>query len=371
MTTLTLVLFYAFVVIVGIQIIYYLGFLFSFAIKREETRLKKNIPISVIICAKNEAENLKINLPLVLDQNYSTFEVVLVNDSSSDDTLNVMKSFSNKHNNIKLVDVKTNETFWGNKKYALTLGIKAATNDFLVFTDADCKPNSKEWLTHICSKFSDQKSIVLGYGAYAKKGYSFLNKLIRFETIITALQYFSYAKIGLPYMGVGRNMAYKKELFFSNSGFKNHIKLKSGDDDLFINEVANATNTTICYSKESFTISEPKTSISAWIKQKRRHISTANFYKTKHKFLLGLFYISQLLFWVLAITNAFLYQNYVWIVALVVFRFLIQMLCFGFTVKKLNETDLIFLIPILELFLISTQLSIFIANLISKPKHWK
>ncbi len=369
--TLPSILLYVFIVIVSIQIVYYLSFLFSFALKPAETRLKKNIPISIIICAKNEAENLKKNIPLILSQDYSNFEIVLVNDSSSDDTLEIIKDFESNHKNIKLVDVKTNETFWGNKKYALTLGIKVSKYDFLVFTDADCAPNSSNWLAHICGNFSNEKSIVLGYGAYAKKRFSFLNKLIRFETLMTALQYFSYANLGLPYMGVGRNMAYRKDLFFNNSGFNNHMSVKSGDDDLFINEVADHTNTSICFTEDSFTVSEPKTSFKAWILQKRRHISTAKFYKLKHKFFLGLFYVSQLLFWVLGVLLLLLGYNWQWIVLLIILRFVSQFLCFGFTAKKLGEVDLIVLIPILELFLITAQLSIFIANLISKPKHWK
>ena len=369
--TLYLLLFYAFIAVVSVQIIYYLSFLFSFSIKRADKQLKKHIPISVIVCAKNEAENLKKNIPLIINQEYSNFEIVLVNDSSFDDTLEVMKTFEADNLNIKLVDVKTNEAFWGNKKYALTLGIKASKHDFLVFTDADCEPNSKQWLEHMSGHFSNKKSIVLGYGAYAKKRFSFLNKLIRYETVMTALQYFSYANMGSPYMGVGRNMAYRKELFFNNSGFNNHMSIKSGDDDLFINEVANSSNTALCFTKDSFTISEPKTSFKAWILQKRRHISTASFYKLKHQFLLGLFFSTQLLFWILGISLLAIGFSWHWIVALISLRVLIQWLCFGFTAKKFGEVDLIILAPILELFLITTQLSIFIANLISKPKHWK
>ncbi|APY07841.1 glycosyl transferase family 2 [Winogradskyella sp. J14-2] len=365
------ILFILFVVIVVIQLIYYLAFLFSFSVLRPEKKIKKHIPISIIICAKNEAKNLKKHLPSILDQDYLNFEVVLVNDSSTDKTLKVMKLFKATNSNIKIVDVKSNEAFWGNKKYALTLGIKASTNDFLVFTDADCKPNSNKWLAEISSKFSNQKAIVLGYSAYAKKKNSFLNALIRFETIITAQQYFSYAKLGMPYMGVGRNMAYRKELFFNNNGFNGHMSIKSGDDDLFINEVANSNNTEISFSKESFTISAPKTTYKDWILQKRRHVSTAKFYKPKHKLLLGLFYISQLFFWVFGITLVILGYNIYWVLALIALRFVTQLLCFGFTAKKLDDTYLVIFSPILELFLVTTQLIIFIANLISTPKHWK
>lgn len=365
------ILFYAFIAVVVIQLIYYTSFLFSFAIKRSETRLKKQMPVSIIICAKNEAENLEKNLPYVLNQEYSNFQIVLVNDSSSDNTLEIMEDFASKNSNIKIVDVKSNEAFWGNKKYALTLGIKASSHDFLVFTDADCVPASNKWLMQMSAHFSNKKSIVLGYGAYAKKKYSLLNKIIRFETVLTALQYFSYAKLGLPYMGVGRNMAYRKELFFNNCGFNNHMTIKSGDDDLFINEVANSSNTALCFSKESFTISEAKPSFGAWILQKRRHISTARLYKYKHQLLLGLFYSSQLLFWILSISLLLLNFSWQWMVALIGLRFVMQWICIGLTAKKFGETDLVLLTPLLELFLITTQLSIFIANMISKPKHWK
>jgi len=369
--TLPSLLFIVFIAVVGIQIAYYLAFLFSFSLKRSTIGPGKNIPLSVIICAKNEAQNLKEHLPTILNQDYNNFEIVLVNDSSTDSTLKVMKSFEKKYNNIKIVDVQSVEAFWGNKKYALTLGIKASKYDYLVFTDADCKPSSKQWLAHMSSDFSNKKSIVLGYGAYAKKRFSFLNKLIRFETVMTALQYFSYATLGIPYMGVGRNMAYKKKIFYNNSGFNSHTKLKSGDDDLFINEVATATNTSTCFTEESFTISQPKTSFKSWVLQKRRHVSTAAYYKTKHKFFLGLFYVSQLFFWFLAIILFISLFKWKWVLVLVLLRFLTQMFSFGLASKKLKETDLFFLAPILEIFLIIVQLSIFSANLISKPKHWK
>lgn len=369
--SLTVVLFLVFALVAGIQAIYYLSFIFSFGVKQPEIRLKKQTPLSVIICAKNEAENLKQNLPHILNQNYSDFEIVLVNDSSSDDTLQVMKQFETEHDNIKLVDVKSVEAFWGNKKYALTLGIKASKHDFLIFTDADCQPNSDKWLTHISSKFSNEKLIVLGYGAYEKKRLSFLNKLIRYETVLTALQYFSYASLGSPYMGVGRNMAYSKSLFFNNNGFNSHMSIKSGDDDLFVNEVANNKNTAICISKDSFTVSSSKSSFRDWLTQKRRHITTAKLYKTKHQFFLGLFYISQLLFWVLGTLLLTLGYDWQWILALVGLRFIIQLISFGLVAKKFDDVNLIFLSPFLELFLIITQLTIFIANLISTPKHWK
>ncbi|NRB82526.1 MAG: glycosyltransferase [Winogradskyella sp.] len=369
--SLSTILFIVFGVIVFIQILYYLIFLFSFSAVRPDSKSKKHIPVSVIICAKNEAENLEKNLPYVLNQEYSNYEVVLINDGSSDQTLKIMKQFEAKYDVIKIVDVRTNEAFWGNKKYALTLGIKASKNDFLVFTDADCRPNSSLWLQHMSSKFSNEKAVVLGYGAYEKKRSSILNLLIRFETILTALQYFSYAKLGIPYMGVGRNMAYTKELFFNNNGFNGHMSVKSGDDDLFINEVADKNNVALCFVKDSFTISTPEESLKDWIRQKRRHVSTSRLYKLQHKLLLSLFYFSQLTFWILGILLLIIAYNWIWVVSLIALRFTVQLLSFTLAAKKLDDLGLVYFAPVLELFLITTQLSIFSANLMATPKHWK
>lgn len=361
----------SFIAVVITQAIFYIFIFGKFAFLKPTKKASKNIAISVIICAKNEAENLKTFLPSVLEQDYPNFEIVLINDASKDNTLEVIEEFETLHNHIKVVNVKSVEAFWGNKKYALTLGIKAAKNDYLLFTDADCKPLSKHWITEMSSHLTPLQTIVLGYGGYSKIKKSFLNKLIRFETLLTAIHYFSFAKIGLPYMGVGRNLAYTKKEFFNANGFINHIKVRSGDDDLFINQIANTKNTAICYTKNSFTESTPKTTFKSWFKQKRRHISTAKYYKTKHKVLLTLLYTTNLLFWVLGITLFF--TLYLWKITLCLFllRLAIQYIIIGPATKKLNETDLLVLLPFLEFFLIVAQLTIFINNLISKPNHWK
>lgn len=363
--------FYAFIIVVGIQVFFY-GIVFNSLIKYKTVKPKlKNISVSVIVCAKNEAKNLREFLPLIMMQDYSNFEVILINDHSTDDTLKVIEDFKEKYNNIKIVNVKPVEKFWGNKKYALTLGIKAATNNFLLFTDADCKPLSKHWIQEMSSHFTNEKTIILGYGAHKKIKGSIINKLIRYETLLTAIQYLSYASLGQPYMAVGRNLAYRKEEFFEANGFMQHMHIKSGDDDLFINQVAKASNTTICISQDSFTESIPKQSLKDWTLQKRRHISTAKHYKLKHKIFLALFYCSQFLFWALAITLMLLMFEWKIVLGLIILRFVVQFINLFLASKKLNEKDLLFFAPFLELFLIVFQFFIFIKNMISKPKYWK
>ncbi|MBJ7879079.1 glycosyltransferase [Gelidibacter salicanalis] len=365
------VIFYIFIVVTFVQLFFY-GYVFSnVKQKRQISDSSYKPPISVIVCAKNEAKNLSNFLPFILDQEYPNFELVLINDRSNDSTLRVMEAFKANHSNIKIVNVKNIEAFWGNKKYALTLGIKAATHNHFLFTDADCKPVSKQWISEMSSHFSREHQLVLGYGAYTKVKKSILNKLIRFETVMTAIQYFSYSKLGNPYMGIGRNMAYTKTLFFEARGFMDHMNIKSGDDDLFVNQIGDARNTTICLSKDSFTESLAKETYRDWIIQKRRHVSTATHYKTKHKAALSLFFTSQVLFFVLGlvlISTLFYWQI---VLGLIVARYLALFINVTRASKKLNEKDLIPYVPLLEIFLIVTQFFIFIKNLISKPNRWK
>lgn len=366
-----LIVFCVFIAVVVIQFLYYIVVFGKFSFAKPQTVNPKRVPISVIVCAKNEEENVKKFVPLLAEQDYHTFEIVLIDDASSDNTLEIFEEFEKQYPNIKLVKVENNEAFWGNKKFALTLGIKAAKYEYLLFTDADCYPTSKDWITSMSAQFTQQKNIVLGYGAYEKISNSFLNKIIRFETLLTATQYFSWAKIGKPYMGIGRNMAYKREEFFKVRGFMDHMKIRSGDDDLFINQAANGDNTTICYVPDSFTYSTPKTRFKDWFTQKRRHVSTAKHYKLFDRNQLGLFYVSQLLFLLLPIVLlAFQYQ-WIAVVSIIGFRYLIAWLTLGFAAGKLKEKDVMYWFPIIEIVLIFTQLNVFITNTFSKPVHWK
>ena len=364
-----MVLLYIFGAVALINCVYYLFFSKLAFLKISEKNNSEKYPVSLIVCAKNEAENLKKNIPLWQQQHYPNFEIILINDASSDETLEVMESFAENDERIQIVNVKNNEAFWANKKYALTLGIKRSKNTRLIFTDADCYPASMEWLALMAENFSDEKQLVLGYGAYEKHP-GFLNKIIRFETLMTAVQYFSYAKAGNPYMGVGRNLAYTSNLYYENNGFMSHIKIPSGDDDLFVNEAATSKNVSICIEPEAFTYSFPKKKKKKWLIQKKRHYSTAKLYKTKHRLLLGVFFLFNLLFWLLAPIILFT-DFWAFGLGIIFIRIAIQYIIIGNAAKKLKEQDLILFIPFYELFLIFTQLSIFISNSSEKNSRWK
>lgn len=363
------ILLYVLAFVVVINCAYYVLFSFFSFGKSQSKAASTAYPVSVLVCAKNEAENLKKHIPLWLDQQYPDFELVLINDASTDGTQEVMEHFAAEDPRIKIVTVENNEAFWGSKKYALTLGIKKAQHKRMLFTDADCYPASTSWISEMASHFSIEKQLILGYGAY-KKTRGLLNAVIRFETVMTAMQYFSYAKIGIPYMGVGRNLGYTTNLYYENDGFMSHIKIPSGDDDLFVNEVATKGNTALCYQPNAFTYSIPKKTWNQWRHQKKRHSSTAKFYKTHHKILLALYYIFNLSFWLVAVMGL-CFADWKTILAMILFRFIFQYLVVGMAAKKLKEAGLIIFLPLLDLFLVCLQFSIFISRSRLKHAHWK
>jgi len=252
----------------------------------------------------------------------------------------------------------------------LSIGIKSASYEILLFTDADCVPASNQWLLRMAANFTEGTEIVLGYGAYSKSK-SLLNLLIRFDTTRIAMNYLGFARAGMPYMGVGRNMAYRKSLFYRQNGFISHYRIQSGDDDLFINKAATGRNTRIEIQVEALTISKPKTSLDQWIRQKRRHLQTGSYYKPVHKFVLGLFAFTQTLYWALAITLLVLwYQPYV-VLGILGLRLFTQLLVTGKVMKKLSETGFLLLVPFFELFLMIISPILAFANLLSKPVKWR
>ena len=297
-------------------------------------------PVSVVICARDEAHNLAHNLPGVLVQEYSTtHEIVLVNDNSEDETKYLVEEFKKSFKNLNPVTLTQEAKMISGKKFPLSIGIKSAKNETLLLTDADCVPASEHWMRLMQDGYKEGTEIVLGYGAYKKRP-GLINKLIRFETFQTALQYFSYALAGVPYMGVGRNLSYKKDVFLRNKGFSSINQIPSGDDDLFINQVANSKNTAIVIDHDAHTLSEPKKTFNEWMNQKYRHYTTSKYYKKSHAFLLGLYAISQFLVYPLLIAALIISKEYIVLLSAWSLRALLQGIILRSTMKKLNELDL-------------------------------
>lgn len=354
-----------------VQLVYYwviYGKVAFFKPKNEFVRSDQ--PVSVIVCARDEYYNLQENLPLLLSQDYSTFEVVVVNHGSEDETNYLLRDLADIHKNLKIVNVSQDLNFFTGKKFPLSIGIKSASYDVLLFTDADCKPSSNQWIRRMAANFTEETEIVLGYGAYNKSG-SLINLLIRFDTTRIAMNYLGFARAGMPYMGVGRNMAYRKSLFYKQNGFISHYRIQSGDDDLFINKAATATNTRIEIQEEAHTISAPKSSLDQWLRQKRRHLMTGGYYKPSHKFALGLFAVTQVMFWASAVVLlAMWFQPYI-VIGIVVVRLFSQLLITGKVMGKLSEKGFLFLVPFFELFLMIVSPFLAFANMLNKPVKWR
>jgi len=352
-----------------IQILYYLAVFSRLALHKPAKRTQEIQPVSVIIVAKNELKNLTQHLPKFFSQNYPTFEIIVVNNCSWDASGEFLKELATQHKNLKIVTIEEQERYPKGKKFALTLGIKAAQYDVLLMTDADCYPASDSWITTMQQAYTQKTELVLGYGAYEKED-GLLNYLIRYETFYTALQYLSFALAKSPYMGVGRNLSYQKNTFFKTKGFASHNHILSGDDDLFVNEVATKKNTRISIHPNAFTVSVPKKKWSDWFAQKRRHLHTGKHYKLEHKFWLALLNISHILFFVLGIMLISLWQQPEITAIIFGSRWLIMLIVFFGAMRKLKESDLIWGILLLDIFYFIYYLFTGIRTLFSRQKKW-
>jgi len=328
-----------FCIITIVQVFYYLFFFTRLAFyKTKPKNIFQTHPVSVIISSRDEAGNLARNLPGILVQKYTTtHEVIVVNDNSLDESKYILEEYQKIFRQLQLVELKQEAKFIPGKKFPLSVGIKTAKHEIVLLTDADCVPASEFWIEKMQEGFNEGTEIVLGYGAFHKKNGLF-NKLVRWETFHTALQYLSYARAGLAYMGVGRNLSYKKTVFFRHKGFSSHNHVAGGDDDLFINKAATKENTAIMIHKDAFTLSEPPKTWEQWIKQKNRHYTTGKYYRGLHKFLLGLYAFSHFLFYPFFVVALFVN----WKVALIIFgvRFVLQGIILLHATNKLDEKDL-------------------------------
>ncbi len=283
-----------FFIAVGIQIVFLTAFFIAFTRTREKSDFSP--AVSVVVCAHDEEENLRELIPLLLSQDYDNFEVIIVNDRSNDGTFDLLLEETKKDHRLRMVHVDRLPEHVNGKKYAITLGIRAAHNEWVLLTDSDCRPTGKDWIKSMASSFGDATTFVLGYSPYMVKP-GFLNAFIRFESLITAIQYFSFAILKKPYMGVGRNLAYRKSFFLENKGFNHLLPVIGGDDDLFVNQHARSNNTVVVAGSDSLIYSIPETVLKSFFMQKVRHLSVGKRYRLKHRFLLALFVLSWLSTW--------------------------------------------------------------------------
>lgn len=331
-----------------IQVLYYL-FLYNrihahhCAVKQGETHFTQELPpLSVIICARDESENLRRNLTAVLEQDYPQFEVIVINDGNTDDSEDYLKLLEERYSHLYHSFVPDSSRYISRKKLAVTLGIRASKYDWLVLTHADCQPQSNQWLRLLARNFTSRTEVVLGYSGY-ERGKGWLHKRVAFDNLFTSMRYLGFALAGSPYMGIGRNLAYRKELFYRQKGFTAHLNLQRGDDDLFVNQVSNAENTRVETDANALVRMQPVHRAKDWREEKIGYTSTSRLYHGAQRWLAGWETTTRLAFhatWIGALTVSILHLH--WLAAGIAFllfllRWTMQAFIVNRTARDLNE----------------------------------
>ena len=375
------ILIIVFLVAVGIQLVYLLCFLIAVSRKRNEGSDEK-VPVSVVVCAHDEADNLRELIPQLLSQDYPEFEVIIVNDRSNDSTFDYLLEATQENPRLRMVNVKETPERVNGKKYGITLGIRAAAYEWILLTDADCRPTGPNWIRSMSRHFTKDAKFVLGFSPYLRKP-GFLNRFIRFETILTAIQYFAFGWMGNPYMGVGRNLAYRKSLFLQQKGFNNFLHVTGGDDDLFVNMHARGSNTRLEIQPESQTYSEPKATWRSFYQQKIRHLSVGKRYRFSHRFLLGLFSLTWILTWFIWLASliwlltsfggrelVFRHETYL-ILGPFLLRWILLLMLFSKMLKKASVGFSLWTVPLLDFIYSIYYLSTGLIALTTKKIRWR
>ncbi|HEX2616596.1 MAG TPA: glycosyltransferase [Flavobacteriales bacterium] len=329
----------------------------------------RSLPITVVVCARNESASLQQLIPMLMDQDHGEFEVVVVNDRSEDDTWEVLQWMKPEYPKLRPVNIQADEKFSYGKKIALGVGVRSAKYKHVLLTDADCMPVGRDWISVMAAGFKGGKQIVIAHSPYEKQE-GFTNLLERYDGISKAVQYISFAQAGFPYMGVGRDLGYTQELFYAAKGPGRHKHLMSGDDDLFINEVARAKNTAAIADGRSFMTTRATPDLGTWIRRKRRHYTTARYYRFGHQVLLTLLPLARLLLWA-TIVYLFCMGHYVEAAVGTAVELLLFLPVTMLAMRKLGAGGIIWLALPLEWLFLLLEPCIYLSTLIIKPRRWK
>ncbi|MBN8577277.1 MAG: glycosyltransferase [Cytophagales bacterium] len=323
-----------------------------------------------MVCAHDEEENLRALIPLLVSQNHPQFEVIIVEDRSNDTTYDFLYEAVQQHSNLRMVRVQHKPDHISGKKFALTLGIKAARYEHVLLTDADCRPVNANWAATMSAHYLPATDLVLGFSPYLKtKGW--LNAFIRFETLLTAIQYLGFAWLGNPYMGVGRNLSYKKSMFLAGKGFVQHQHLLGGDDDLFVNAHATRKNTRATLHPDSLVYSQPATTLSGFLHQKLRHLSAGKYYRWTDKIMIGMFMLSWLSSWLLLVP-AWWYEPTPYLVPVVFLVRTVLLLALVYVAGRKAHTRVeLWKVPVLDIIFVFYYLVTGLRALVAKHLQWK
>jgi len=362
------VLFSVFLAALIIQLVYFILLFIGIAGKNPSTQPGEP-PVTVLVCAHDEEQNLRTLLPSLLEQEYPNFEIIVVDDRSNDGTYDYLRELSAADKRVRVVKVDHQPAHVNAKKYAITLGIKAAANEWILLTDADCRPGSARWIAAMSQFMDEDARFVIAYSPYEWRP-GLLNLFIRFETLWAAIQYIGFAKLGMPYMGVGRNLAYRKSYFLANKGFNALMALTGGDDDLYVNRHATAKTTRISVGTGSLVWSKPKHTVSRFFAQKKRHLFAGKKYRVEHKFALGLFTASHLVCWLSGFVLLVAGVEPLMVGGLLAVRGIGQAALVHRAATRLGAPFQAYAVPLLDILFVFYYLSTAPVALISKRVKW-
>lgn len=351
-----------------IQLMYYIIVYGKIVFYKGNKKENKDIlSVSVVLCVKDEAYNLEKHLPIILEQEYPNFEVVVVNDASTDETEYILKLLQEIYPNLSVVHLYENINKYLGKKYPLSLGIKSARNEIILLTDADTIPLGYNWISEMVKSFFDKKQIVLGFSRHQiKKG--FLNSLIHYDSQVTAMNYLGLALIGKPYMGTGKNLAYSRKMFFKEGGFISQYNISVGDDDLFINKVATKQNTSVSINEKSINISSPKETFSEWILKKKKQYISRRYFQLKDKLTTLILPLTTLFLYTLAIISLIFGFPWEYVVLGLIIKFTIQIIYYYRSSKTLGTKKIAIFAPLFEILFLFLNTIIQINTLMTKKR---
>lgn len=358
----------AFAAATFIQMLYYWGIFSALAFYKNRTTDAALPPVSVVITANNQYNDLLENLPSLLAQQYPDFEVVVVIDNSDDGTDELLMDFSRDYNRLKVVELKQKLNWFSGRKFPLSLGIKSAKHDMILLTDPACKPESDQWIKTMVAELSPKKEIVIAYSTYATG--SKINRWLRFSAFYDALLYLSLAIRGFPFKGIGKNLGYSRQLFYKNKGFSSHYVISAGDDELFVNNTATKLNTLVQIKSESTIKQVKKISFSQWIKNEKTRLKIRRFFKFRDRFVLRLYAFSTFIFYGLFIALLMLGAPVLITLSVFGLRLLSQILIFGYAQNKLSEPKLLLLSPVFEFSLILIDFFLWMGLFFGRNKKW-
>lgn len=327
--------------------------------------------VSIVMVVHNEAEFLKKSLPYLLEQDYPDFEVVIVDYKSTDDTHFVLKVCADNYPQLKPISFHKDVNMFQGKKYPLSIGIKSATKEVILLTEAECTPCSFNWISHMMEGYCGGMQMVLGYNLVKSSG-NLLGAFQQYENMVYSASYLGSAMMGMPYTATGRNLSYRRNFFFKKGGFISHYSIPDGADDLFVNQNANSGICALVMHKDAVVSSEPRSTFNLWHQDRTHRLYTRRYYGLKDRLLLSIYPLSQLVFLV-ALILLFVGQVFPWqlLLGFLLLKIIWQIVC-SIPLAKLFEIKKIhFFAPFFELYFLITNTFLTCFALRRKNKQWR